>query len=234
MSHPGEPTNDVRLPQLATAEPSSRQQSDILSLADWRRAVAEMYAHARNAPQAEQALAWQTFRAARDHLFKRHPQSPLEPEQRAAFNGLAYYPYDPDWRVIGAVDADVPHETLRLQLAADGDFRYTRVARVRFTVCGVEAQLNLFWIEGYGGGLFLPFKDATTNRGSYGGGRYLYDTIKGADLGAYSDEIVLDFNYAYNPSCAYSPRWFCPLPPSENTLPFAVEAGEMDFIPAQL
>ena len=105
------------------------------------------------------------------------------------------------------------------------------MARVRFAVPGHEAELSLFWVGGYGGGLFLPFRDATHGRETYGGGRYLYDTIKGADLGAGVDEVVLDFNYAYNPSCAYNDRWVCPLSPPENSLPFAVEAGEKLFRP---
>ena len=100
------------------------------------------------------------------------------------------------------------------------------MARVRFTRTGRDATLSLFWLEGYGGGLFLPFKDGTSGIEGYAGGRYLYDTIKGADLGMQSDQIVLDFNYAYNPSCAYNDRWVCPLPPPENRLPFAVTAGE--------
>ena len=90
-------------------------------------------------------------------------------------------------------------------------------------------RLNLYWIEGYGGGLFLPFADATNDRETYGGGRYLYDTIKGADLGLTATEILLDFNYAYNPSCAYDARWVCPLPLAENRLPLAVRAGERVF-----
>ena len=84
----------------------------------------------------------------------------------------------------------------------------------------------MYWLEGYGGGIWLPFADATSGADTYGGGRYLYDTIKGADLGAGERELVLDFNYAYNPSCAYDERWSCPLPPAENRLPFAVPAGE--------
>jgi hypothetical protein len=91
------------------------------------------------------------------------------------------------------------------------------------------AALTLYWVEGYGGGLFLPFKDLTNGGKTYGGGRYLYDTIKGADLGAGNGALVLDFNYAYNPSCAYNPRWICPLPPRENALYAAVEAGELAF-----
>ena len=92
------------------------------------------------------------------------------------------------------------------------------------------AHLNLYWIEGYGGGLFLPFRDATNGRVSYGGGRYLYDTIKGADLGAGSESVLLDFNFAYNPSCAYNDRWVCPLSPPENWLPQAIRAGEKSFV----
>jgi uncharacterized protein (DUF1684 family) len=88
-------------------------------------------------------------------------------------------------------------------------------------------SLAVYWLEGYGGGLFLPFRDALAGRETYGGGRYLLDTVKGADLGTGDDgRLVLDFNYAYNPSCAYDPRWSCPLAPSENRMRIAVEAGE--------
>jgi uncharacterized protein (DUF1684 family) len=91
--------------------------------------------------------------------------------------------------------------------------------------------LSLFWISGYGGGVFVPFADATSRETTYGGGRYLLDTIKGADLGSTPEgEIILDFNFAYNPSCAYNPRWTCPLAPPENRLPFAVTAGEMKMV----
>jgi hypothetical protein len=113
-----------------------------------------------------------------------------------------------------------------------------RIGWVSFTVGGKRRRLALHWIEGYGGGLFLPFKDLTNIRPpagqgeTYGGGRYLLDTIKGADLGSSADRLVLDFNYAYNPSCAYHPRWACPLAPEENTLPFAVTAGEKRYVAA--
>jgi uncharacterized protein (DUF1684 family) len=116
-----------------------------------------------------------------------------------------------------------------VELPAEGLVRYTRVARLQFAVQGQQGELSLFWIEGYGGGLFLPFQDATNGGETYGGGRYLYDTIKGADLGAGPGGIVLDFNYAYNPSCAYDEQWLCPLAPQENRLPFATEAGEKAF-----
>jgi uncharacterized protein (DUF1684 family) len=203
--------------------------ADPFALADWRRMVAEIYADVRRAVVADQMRAWETFRARRDALFNFHPQTPLTTEQRARFIGLDYYPYDPAWRVTGALDRNVEQETFSLDLPAEGLLRYTRVACVRFTLGGVPAQLSLFWIEGYGGGLFLPFRDATAGRETYGGGRYVYDTIKGADLGAGEDELVLDFNYAYNPSCAYAAAWVCPLSPRENWLPFAVTAGEKVF-----
>jgi len=124
-------------------------------------------------------------------------------------------------------------ETFNLDLPTDGRIRYTRVAQASFSAGGLPASLSVFWIEGYGGGLFLPFTDASNNAGNhpgtYGGGRYLFDTIKGADLGVSASEIVLDFNFAYNPSCAYDSRWVCPLAPRENRLPFAVPAVEQEF-----
>jgi uncharacterized protein (DUF1684 family) len=88
-------------------------------------------------------------------------------------------------------------------------------------------ELTIYWLGGYGGGLFLPFGDATNGTTTYGGGRYLLDSIKGADLGQVEDgRMILDFNFAYNPSCAYSPRWSCPLAPARNKLPGGVMAGE--------
>jgi len=104
--------------------------------------------------------------------------------------------------------------------------RCTRVGHVQFSMGGRAASLAMYWLEGYGGGLWLPFSDATSGAETYGGGRYLYDTIKGADLGISGADIVLDFNFAYNPSCAYDERWSCPLSPPENRLPFAINAGE--------
>jgi uncharacterized protein (DUF1684 family) len=199
------------------------------ALAHWRHTVADIYAAVRQASLRSQPRTWDLYRARRDHLFRSHPQTPLSPAQLEGFCSLDYYPYDPAWRVIGIADTDVERETFSVELPAEGQMRYTRVARLRFAVQEQPGELSLFWIEGYGGGLFLPFRDATNSRETYGGGRYLYDTIKGADLGASPEEIVLDFNYAYNPSCAYNDQWVCPLAPQENRLPFAVEAGENAF-----
>jgi uncharacterized protein (DUF1684 family) len=203
--------------------------TDYLALADWRRAMAEMYFAVRNAPKAGQLFAWQDWRARRNNLFKHHQQSPLEEKQKVNFQALPYFDFEPDWRVLGNLKGVTNRETYRVSLGEDGQFRFTRVARIQFPVKNTIAELSLYWIEGYGGGLFLPFRDATNGITTFGGGRYLFDTIKGADLGTKDDTIVLDFNYAYNPSCAYHPRWVCPSSPPENKLPFAVTAGEMMF-----
>ncbi|MCP4424534.1 MAG: DUF1684 domain-containing protein [Chloroflexi bacterium] len=198
-------------------------------LALWRRMVTQMYASVRSEVTAEPAAAWRNFRASRDDLFQFHPQSPLDEAQRAAFTGLNYYPYNPIWRVAGRIDRDAPRETFQTDLGEDGLFAYTRIAYVRFAIEDDPAQLSLYWVEGYGGGLFLPFKDVTSGRRTFGDGRYLYDTVKGVDLGVGADEIVLDFNFAYNPLSAYNDRWVCPPAPEENKLPFAVTVGELAF-----
>ena len=173
----------------------------------------------------EGETAWNEWRRERDELFAAHPPSALEPAERAGFTGLAYYPYDWAWRVTGRV-TPAPQAPAPLGHSGPGETPFRRVAAVDFEVGGHAGTLPLHWLESYGGGIFLPFRDATTGTGTYGGGRYLLDTAKGADLGHESDLIVLDFNYAYQPSCSYSARWSCPLPPPDATLGFAVQAGE--------
>jgi uncharacterized protein (DUF1684 family) len=101
--------------------------------------------------------------------------------------------------------------------------RFVRFARARTE----RVDLDLYWLDAYGGGLFIPFRDATSGDESYGAGRYVLDTIKGADLGSTEDGLlVLDLNLAYQPSCSYDPRWTCPLAPPANRLDIAVRAGE--------
>jgi uncharacterized protein len=205
-------------------DPAERPEKR-LTLLDYRRRVHELYArvrrHGTGSPDA-----FADFVATRDALFARHPQSPLPEERRAGFGGLAYGAYDPRFRFVMPIDREVPRQTLHVRLAADGVVTLERFARVHLPFPAGTATLSLFWIGGYGGGVFLPFRDATNGRGSYGGGRYLLDTIKGADLGGEGDAIVLDFNYAYHPSCAYDAGWDCPLAPPENRLDLDVEAGE--------
>jgi len=197
---------------------------DRLNLAVWRRAVAELDAAVRADAERDPQRAWERFRLERDHLFRAHPRTPLPREKLEGFDGLPYFDYDPRWRLVGRAEQTEPDS--REVALSEGPTRLTRVGRVSFDSPEGEASLDLFWIEGYGGGLFLPFKDASNGRQTYGGGRYLYDTVKGADLGVDADEITLDFNLAYHPSCAYSPNWVCPLAPPGNILPFPVRVGE--------
>ena len=199
--------------------------SDPFALAHWRRTVAALYARVRERTDDRRAQC-ESFRRAKDDLFRSHPQSPIAEHLRADWPGVRWFPYDPAGRVDAAIEPASSRETFDIALASDGILHCTRVGLAHFTMAGREASLAMYWLEGYGGGLWLPFADATTGVTTYGGGRYLYDTIKGADLGVRATSIVLDFNYAYNPSCAYDERWSCPLSPAENRLGFAVEAGE--------
>ena len=201
------------------------------TLASWRREVSELYAGMRNTAQRNPKLAAAQFRAGRDSLILHHPESPFTP---AAAKPIDYFPYDAAWRLTGTIDRDVERYRFQIDLAEDGVLRCTRAGIVRFAYKKTALALSVFWMEGYGGGLWLPFGDATNNQETYGGGRYLYDSIKGADLGAGADHsgntMLLDFNFAYNPSCAYDHRWACPLAPNENRLTLPVRAGEQAFI----
>jgi uncharacterized protein len=196
-----------------------------LDLWDWRRRVSEVYAAIRQTD--DPMLAWTEWRGVRDELFRDHPQSPLERTDRAMFRGLAYFPYDPAMRFV--VGLAPPGDAGRWDVPAgeNGMVQMQPFARTQGLLGPLGGELTLFWIMGYGGGVFLPFADATSGQETYGAGRYLLDTIKGADLGRAADgRIVLDFNFSYCPSCAYSPRFVCPLAPAENRLPGAVRAGE--------
>jgi uncharacterized protein len=194
-------------------------------LLDWKRRVFGLYAEVRASADPEHG--WDRWRAARDDLFASHPQSPLPAPARGDFSGLPYFPYGPGYRVAAKVVAAAP-ETYDIATSGEheGSYRFTRFAVALFELGGMFQELELYWLEGYGGGLFLPFRDATSGKSTYGAGRYLLDTVKGANLGMEGDRLVLDFNFAYNPSCAYDPAWVCPLAPPSNRMDVAVEAGE--------
>jgi uncharacterized protein (DUF1684 family) len=191
-----------------------------LSLLDWRRRVAALYGAARAAADPE--LGWRLWRDGRDELFGSHPDSPLDEGARARFEGLPFAPYDPAMRFEAELGA-APPRRLELPTAADGVVPLHRIGRVLLEGLG---PLDVWWLGGYGGGVFLPLRDGTAGRGTYGGGRYLLDTIKGADLGGDGDRLVVDLNFAYHPSCTYDPRWSCPLAPEGNRTDVPVLAGE--------
>ncbi|GAA1789650.1 DUF1684 domain-containing protein [Planosporangium flavigriseum] len=192
-----------------------------IELADYREAVTRLYLSTSGLAE---------FRARRDELFATHPQSPIPAAERAAFEGLRYFPPSED----AIVEVPLREEPGHLDIdtgGPDGVIRYDRVG-----VLGTPwGQVSLWWIAAYGGGLFLPLRDGTSARETYGGGRYLTDTVKGTFgrgvqlLG--SGRVRLDLNYLYNPSCAYDSRWACPLAPPENRLEAEIRAGELAYAP---
>jgi uncharacterized protein len=194
-----------------------------LTLMDWKRRIFALYAEVRADPEPERA--WRRWRDVRDELFRAHPQSPLTAEQRAELPGLPYFDYDASLRVLADVE---PAERERREIATSGEapYAFTRFARAVFALAGERQTLDLYWLEGYGGGIFLSFADATSGNETYGACRYLLDTVKGADLGEVNGRLLLDFNFAFNPSCAYDPRWVCPLAPPGNRLAAPVRGGE--------
>jgi uncharacterized protein len=205
------------------------------SLWEWRRRVFDLYAEMRS---LEPAAAWTRWRAERDSLFRDHPQTPLDPARRARFGGLSYFDYDPELRYAVRLGPAGDSRPVHFEAGQDGTVLLLPFARTEGLERALGRELTLFWIGGYGGGVFLPFRDATAGSQTYSGGRYLLDTIKGADLGGTQDGcVILDFNFAYNPSCSYSERWVCPLAPEQNRLPAEIRGGERwspaEFMPGQ-
>jgi uncharacterized protein len=191
---------------------------DELILLDWKRRIFALYADVRAASDPE--AAWRRWCEVRSELYRTHPQSPRVGSEPA------YFPYDPRLRA-NAVVHDVEPVTLEIPGSAGSLIRFGRFAVARFELLNEPRELELYWLDAYGGGIFLPFGDETSGNETYGSGRYLLDTVKGADLGGSGDELVLDFNFAFNPSCAYDDVWACPLSPPANRLQVRVEAGEL-------
>ncbi|SOE00748.1 DUF1684 domain-containing protein [Blastococcus haudaquaticus] len=196
-----------------------------LTLLGWRRDVAALYAAARAAGDPE--TGWRTWRDGRDELFAGHPDSPLGESARAAFTGLPYAGYDPALRFEAVLEPAGPRR-LEVPTADDGTVPLDRIGTVTLGGQGHDhvGRLDVWWLGGYGGGVFLPLRDGTAGTTTYGGGRYLLDTIKGADLGGDGSRLVVDLNFAYHPSCTYDPGWSCPLAPEGNRVPTPVAAGE--------
>lgn len=192
---------------------------EALELTDYRAAVARIYL---------EADGLEDFRARRDELFGTHPQSAIPAAERASFTGLRYFPPNPD----AIVEATVRPATGEIDIdtgGPDGVVHYKRAGIIETPL----GELSLWWIQAYGGGLFLPVRDGTCGHGTYGGGRYLTDTVKGTHGRGLEvlapDRVRLDFNYLYNPSCAYDDAWLCPLAPPENRITAPIEAGELTY-----
>ncbi|GAC1603833.1 MAG: hypothetical protein NVS3B21_32680 [Acidimicrobiales bacterium] len=193
-----------------------------LTLLGWRRCVSDLYAQIRAHPDPVQAH--QIWRETKDHLLRTHPDSPIPLAQRESYAGAPLYPYTPSLRFAAELDTDVAPELLEITTGTDGLVRLRRMGSLHLPSVG---SLDVWWHTGYGGGVFIPIRDGTSGRETYGGGRYLLDTIKGADLGGDERTLVVDLNFAYNPSCAYDAAWACPLAPAGNTVRAEVHAGEL-------
>jgi len=203
-------------------------------LADWRRRIAELYAEVRSTATTDPAAAWQRWRAEREALFRGHPQSPIPAAERGGFQAR-HWPYDEALRfelAIAPAHASPPATALApiaLPDSGSDGLAIDEVGSVRLPLPGgIAAPLGLYWMRGYAGGLFLPFLDATNGSETYDAGRYLLDTAKGADLGGdpLAGTLVVDLNFAFHPSCAFDPRWACPLAPPSNRVETRIEAGE--------
>ncbi|HZI96810.1 MAG TPA: DUF1684 domain-containing protein [Actinomycetales bacterium] len=194
-----------------------------LDVVDWRRTTTALYASVRAAADGDPASAHDLWCRGRDALLADHPASPLRLEHRASFTGLAVASYDPAFRFEAELETAEP-ETFEVQTGTDGVASFSRIGTARL---GDLGSLDVWWLGTYGGGVFVPLRDTTAGRTTYGGGRYLLDTVKGADLGSpRPGHLVLDLNFAYNPSCAYDPAWACPLAPPGNHLTVDVGVGE--------
>jgi uncharacterized protein (DUF1684 family) len=189
-----------------------------LELLDWRRQTFALYAGVRSVAEPERAH--QHWVTARTEMIASHPVSPRRGSR------IVVAAYDPTWRFAGRIE---PADPLGWEVptGTDGIVPFERVGTVRLRNDDRDAgSLDLWALRSYGGGLFLPVKDAGAGRTSYGGGRYLLDTVKGADLGNDGLVLTVDLNFAYNPSCAYDEAWACPLAPPGNVLVVEVPVGE--------
>lgn len=217
-------------PEPASAvDPGQVRAATAVQTADWRRSVFALYASVRRIAASDPAAAHAHWISCRNELFSSHPASPLLDADRDRFTGLPVSPYDPDWRFELPVHAPAEPKRMEVETGTDGVVPFELLGTVRVPLAGT---LDVWKLASYGGGLFVPVKDALAGKrgGTYGGGRYLIDSIKGADLGMSADDgeatLVLDFNFAYNPSCAYDPAWACPLAQAGNTLPVEMPVGE--------
>jgi uncharacterized protein (DUF1684 family) len=200
-----------------------------LTLADWRRRVAELYADVRRLAREDPAAALAHWRTTREALYREHPQSPVPEHQRATFVAT-HFPPDPALRfeVTMVPDQDAAQSAARLPASTGEGLAFYRVGWIDVPFAAGARRLAVYWLVGYTGGLFLPFRDATSGHETYAAGRYLLDTAKSADLGGDPKRgtLVLDFNFAYQPSCAFDAKWACPLAPAENWLDIPIRGGE--------
>jgi len=160
------------------------------------------------------------FRKEKDEFFADHPQSPLTHEQKHSFEGLNYFPENPGLKLTVRVEEFAEKEQITMQTSTGDILTYQRYGRFQFNIDGQPAELTIYSSEDE---YFLPFADALAGEETYGAGRYLEPHSLGNGM------FLIDFNYAYNPYCAYNARWSCPITPAENRLRVPIRAGEKIF-----
>lgn len=234
--------NSIGAPTIGPMSGEGGETGDRLSLADWRRRIADLYADVRRTASEDPEAAWTRWRDVRDELFRTHAQSPVPAATRGAFRA-SHWPYDPSLRLTAELRLEptagtpglgsgirlsaMPGMKLQLPMSAGDALDFQRIGWLDVPFPAGPRTLALYWMAGYSGGLFLPFRDATNGTDTYAAGRYLLDTAKAADLGVDAGgRLILDFNFAFHPSCAFDPIWSCPLAPPENRLDIPIEAGE--------
>jgi uncharacterized protein len=172
------------------------------------------------------AQALDEVRQEKDAYFREEPDSPIPSRERASFAGLKYFPPDPALRLEARVERLDPREPVVMATSDGSEREFERYALLHFAVDGQPVQLTAYRSAGdEDESLFIPFRDAQAGAETYGAGRYL-DVEPPHQHGGGEEHVVLDFNLAYNPYCAYNESYSCPIPPRENTLPVAVRAGE--------
>jgi uncharacterized protein (DUF1684 family) len=206
---------------ISTAGPD-RQPAEV-ELLDWRRRVLALYAEVRAADDSE--IGHGQWRAGRDWLFRHHPQSPLPEDDPLRQSGIPYWPYDPTLRFELALRPHLEPAEVSMPTGSDGTTSMRRIGYIHLPP-PFDTSLDVWWLSHYAGGLFIPVRDGSAGDTSYGGGRYLLDTAKGADLGGSAGGLTVDLNFLYHPSCRYSSAWICPLAPEGNLVAAPIEAGE--------
>ena len=201
----------------------------LLSLINWRREIFSIYNEVRS--EKDGIVAWKKWKDKREKLFKCHPESPtFNPNKQSSFNNVpVLHPYNKKFSLFSKFEVISNSEIIQLKTDENSITRLKPFIKTTNLKNHLGIELTIFKIGGYGGGLFLPFTDSGCKSGGihYEGGRYLIDTIKGADLGELkTDELRLDFNFSYNPSCSYNSKWTCPVINYYNSIPVFVDAGE--------
>jgi uncharacterized protein len=161
------------------------------------------------------------FRKKRDEFFATDPQSPIPDSLRKDFKGLKWFPLNRDYKVFAKFEKNPKFEQIEMARSVAGPETYVKAGWVHFNLQGKDLVLTVYNPNVRDSKtIFVPFRDATSGKTTYGGGRYI-------DTRLANDAVELDFNRAYNPYCVWNFSFACPVPPEENRLNFAIEAGEM-------